>query len=149
GAKRTLEGMRKIERRVGDRERLGDTRRRACESHRPRRRRRALIGELQGYGALARKQHVAACESGKRCFARALDRQQIERAVRSRDAQRPAAAQRVDCARRPAGALAGRVAQKENSVTSGIWSEGRSQLRAGWTTRCAIACSLSAGVTHI
>jgi general secretion pathway protein J len=48
-----------------------------------------------------------------------------------------------------AAVAGGRVAQNANSVTSGIWSDGRSQLRAGWTTRWLCAASRISGVTHI
>ena len=47
---------------------------------------------------------------------------------------RPAAAQRVD----GAGDVP-RAHQKANSVTSGTWSDGRSQLRQASWTRCATA----------
>ena len=57
-----------------------------------------------------------------------LSLRQVERPVRALDAKRPAAPQRVDGACRPSGAD---MAQKSNSVISGIWSDGRSQLRVG------------------
>jgi hypothetical protein len=127
-AERALEGVGQIKRGVGDRERRGDGIGGTGQPDGARRRGHALVGELERHRALARQQHIAARKFGERLVARAFDREQVERAVGARDAERPAAPQRVDRARRVPGAC---VAQKSNSVMSGIWSDGRSQLRVG------------------
>ena len=150
-AERTFERIGKVERRVGDRQRRGDACGAVRQSHRPRRRGGALVGKLQRDRALARDQQVGAAEFGQRRIARAFDGQQIESPVGAFDPKGPAAAQGIDRTRGAAGAAVagGRVAQNANSVTSGIWSDGRSQLRAGWTTRWLCAASRISGVTHI
>ena len=98
----------------------------------------------------ARQEQVTTGEVGERRIARAFDREQVERPVRPAHPQRPAAPQRIDRARRaPGAAIRRRIAQKSNSVISGIWSDGRSQLRAGWTMRCDTAAVIRSGVAHI
>lgn len=150
-AERSFERIGEVERRVGDRQRRCDARGAIREPHRTRRCGGALVGKLQRYRALARDQQVGAAEFGQRRIARAFDSEQIESPVGAFDPKGPAAAQRVDRTRGAAGAaVAGRrVAQNANSVTSGIWSDGRSQLRAGWTTRWLCAAFCMSGVTHI
>lgn len=77
-------------------------------------------------------------------FVSGFDRENVQIA----DRDNPATTQRIDGAGSGAR-VGGQVVQNENSVTSGTWSEGFSQLRIGSWTVCEIACAATSGVAHI
>jgi hypothetical protein len=101
----------------------------------------ALVGELEGGGAGGGNEREVRTRFAAR---RRLDRQQQWRLA---DPQRPAMAQRVDRLRCPAGGR--RLAQSVNSVTSGTWSDGCSQVRVASTKQWALACGASCGEAHM
>ena len=103
-----------------------------------------LVGQLERLRARRRDQHPRAARIG---FCRSLDRQQYGAVI---DPDRPAMAQRIDRLRQRAGAAACALrAQSSNSVVSGTWSEGRSQLRASSRIVCRVACFARSGLAHM
>ncbi len=143
GAKRALERGDQVERGVGDRARRGKVERfgGADQHRRVRVGRLALVGELEGRGARGGNQRQVRCGFAP---GRGLYRQEQGRLA---DRQRPAVAQRVDRLRRAPRRRG--FAQSANSVISGTWSEGCSQVRVSSTKRCAVACGASCGEAHM
>jgi hypothetical protein len=145
GAEGTLERCREIQRRVGDGTRgLQIEPQGAFDANRPDRHAVALIGELEGGGTAAGNEEVGAAsaiEAGEPLGVGRFDGEKPGGA----DRDRGAAAQRLD--RRGDGARV--FAQMRNSVTSGTWSDGRSQPRQGSCTVWLIASAATSLVAHI
>ena len=104
--------------------------------------RASLVGELQGRGAIAETAYWPACRRRRRraLGIGGLDRQE-EDVV---DRHRPAGPEGVE----RAGDIP-RPGQRENSVISGTWSEGRSQWRQVSNTLWAGASGATSALAHI
>ena len=102
----------------------------------------ALVGEFERRGAGGGDEQARGVDA--RLGKGSLGWQQIERAIRAGNADRPAMAQRVE-----RSCYVSAFAHKSSSVISGMWSEGCSHLRVSSTKRCERVCAAACGEAHM